>query len=82
MISPPSFFLWLFVKSTRKAPIKNKNGAKNSGFNTSPHSLMDTIQLVMVVPILAPMITPVAWNRLIIPAFTKPTTITVVAELL
>ena len=64
------------------APIPKRTGAKNSGFNTSPHSLIDTIQLVTVVPILAPMMMPVACRRLIIPAFTKPTTITVVAELL
>ena len=35
----------------------------------------------MVVPILAPMITPTAYARLITPLFTKPITITVVIEL-
>ena len=35
---------------------------------------------VMVVPMLAPMITPTAWRSVIMPEFTKPTTITVVAE--
>ena len=57
-----------------------RRGAKNSGFNASPHSLMDTIQLVTVVPILAPMMMPTAWVRLMMPALTKPTTMTVVAE--
>lgn len=35
---------------------------------------------VIVVPILAPIITPIACDSLIIPEFTKPTTITVVAD--
>ena len=35
---------------------------------------------VTVVPILAPIIIPTDWRRLISPAFTKPTVITVVAE--
>ena len=38
------------------------------------------IQEVIVVPILAPMITPTACDNFMIPEFTKPTTITVVAE--
>jgi len=37
------------------------------------------IQAVNVVPMLAPIITPMAWVRVRIPAFTKLTTITVVA---
>ena len=36
--------------------------------------------LVMVVPMLAPMMTPVAWARLRMPALRKPITMTVVAE--
>ena len=38
------------------------------------------IQEVMVVPILAPMIIPTAWDNFITPEFTKPTTMTVVAD--
>ena len=34
----------------------------------------------MVVPMFAPMITHTAWRSVIMPEFTKPTTITVVAE--
>ena len=79
-ISPASFFLWFFIKSTMTAPMPKRRGAKNSGFSASPHSLMDTIQLVTVVPILAPMMMPTAWVRLMMPALTKPTTMTVVAE--
>ena len=40
----------------------------------------ETIQAVMVVPILAPIIIPTDWLKFRIPAFTKPTTMTVVAE--
>ncbi len=36
----------------------------------------------MVVPICAPRITPMAWRRVISPALTNPTTMTVVALLL
>ena len=36
--------------------------------------------LVMVVPMFAPKMTPVAWARSMIPALMKPMTITVVAE--
>ena len=81
-ISPTCFFLLFLQNSVMIAPTPTRAGAKNSGFSISPHSLMDTIQLVTVVPILAPMIMPTACPRFIIPAFTKPTTITVVAELL
>ena len=42
--------------------------------------LKATICAVMVVPIFAPKITPIACDRLISPAVTKPTTITVVTE--
>ena len=81
-MTPASFFLSFFANSSRKAPIPMSTGAKNSGFKTSPHSLMDTSHAVMVVPMFAPIITPTAWLNVRIPAFTKPTTMTVVAELL
>ena len=38
------------------------------------------IQPVMLVPIIAPMTTPIAWRTFIMPELTKPTTITDVAE--
>ena len=80
---PPASLRFSFLANSRiKAPMPMSTGAKNSGFMTSPHSLMETIQAVMVVPILAPMITPTAWDKVRMPAFTKPTTMTVVAELL
>ena len=62
-----------------------RRGAKNAGCiisNASPSWFMDTIHAVMVVPMLAPMMTPTAWVRLRTPALTKPTTMTVVAPLL
>jgi len=43
-------------------------------------TLNATICAVMVVPILAPIITPIACSRFIRPAVTKPTTITVVTD--
>ena len=43
-------------------------------------SFTESIREVTVVPMLAPMMTPTAWVRDSSPAFTKPTTITVVAE--
>ena len=67
------------------APIPINSGAKNAGWNTanaSPSWFIDTIQAVIVVPILAPMITPTACVRFRTPALTNPTTITVVAPLL
>ena len=39
-----------------------------------------SIHAVTVVPMFAPIITLIAWRRVIMPEFTKPTTITVVAE--
>ena len=55
-------------------------GARFPGLKNFAHSTLDTSQPVTVVPILAPIITPIAWVRFMIPAFTKPTTMTVVAE--
>lgn len=44
-------------------------------------TLSTKIQPVMVVPMLAPIMTPTAWDSSITPLLTKPTTITVVTEL-
>jgi len=43
--------------------------------------LKETNWAVMVVPILAPMMVPTAWVKVISPELTKPTIITVVVEL-
>ena len=68
-ISLTLFFLAISI-IIAPAPINNGAIASKS---------KDTIWAVIVVPILAPIITPVAWNKFINPAFTKLTTITVVA---
>ena len=57
-------------------PITEK--AKAAILNLKPN--IDTIHPVIVVPILAPMITPIDCVRVKRPAFTKLTTMTVVAE--
>ena len=70
-------FLPLIIKMT---PSITARGAMVAGLNIFAHSELDTSQPVTVVPMLAPMITLMACVRFIKPAFTKPTTITVVAE--
>ena len=59
---------------------------KEEGFNRRTNTLLLSIperlkiQAVTVVPMFAPMITLMACFKVIRPEFTKPTTITVVAE--
>ena len=55
-------------------------GASITGLRNFAHSVLDTSQPVMVVPILAPIITPMACSKFMMPALTKPTTMTVVAD--
>ena len=63
-----------------------RTGEKLAGFRNCIKKLSLSIpdklkiQDVIVVPILAPMMIPMACDNFIIPEFTKPTTITVVAE--
>ena len=65
---------FLLLKNAIKAtPIKAITGAK------AVMSIAINCP-VMVVPILAPMITQTAFSNFISPEFTKPTTITVVAD--
>ena len=55
------------------------NGRANADTSTlKPRA--EIIHAVTVVPILAPMITPIDWDKVSKPALTKLTTITVVAE--
>ena len=70
----------LFPVSIMITPIITAIGAIFAGLKNSAHSTEDTSHPVTVVPMLAPMITPIACVRFMIPAFTKPTTITVVAD--
>ena len=71
-IAAISFTLFFFVIRSIIAPIPINKGAIAS-------NLKDTSWAVIVVPIFAPIITPAACINVIRPAFTKLTTITVVA---
>ena len=70
----------LFPVNITITPSITAMGASLEGLKNLAHSTADTSHPVTVVPIFAPMITPIAWVRFIIPALTKPTTMTVVAE--
>ena len=67
-------------------PISASTGVKAVGFSSCSHTLPPSIparlssQAVTVVPMLAPMMTPMAWRSSMRPEFTKPTTMTVVAD--
>ena len=81
-------FLYLsFLENNKKpTPIMARTGEKDVGFNNCMKKLSLSIPVspsnheVMVVPILAPMMTPMALDSFIIPELTNPTTMTVVAE--
>ena len=85
-IAPTSFFFWLFVNMIRTTPISARIGENDVGLKSwiIKLSLWIPVRLkiheVTVVPILAPMMIPTTWDSFMIPEFTKPTTITVVAE--
>ena len=85
-IVPIFFLLFVFAAIIIITPTKARIGVKDSGFKSlrnifdasSPVKLK--IQAVIVVPTLAPIITPTVCDKLIIPEFTRPTSITVTAE--
>ena len=85
-IMPVSFFLSFLRKRYRTIPITARIGVKVEGLNICTSRLLPSmperlkIHAVTVVPILAPMMTPMDWRSVIKPELTKPTTITVVAE--
>ena len=85
-IVPISFFLLDFDIIIKKMPIIASIGVKDVGLSSCIKMLSPCIPVsdnshdVIVVPILAPIITPIACDSRIIPEFTKPTTITVVAD--
>ena len=70
----------------RRMPTKATTGEKDSGFRSLSHTVSlsmparDKIQAVSVVPMLEPMITPMVCPSSIMPEFTRPTSITVIAE--
>ena len=83
-IVPTVLFLSDFINIISTMPISARTGVKFVGVNraTIPVPLTEdrlNSQLVAVVPIFAPIITPIACDNFIIPEFTKPTIITVVA---
>ena len=81
-ISPIKCFFSDLANKISIAPTPISNGASNSGVNIakeSPIWLIDTNHAVIVVPMFAPIMTPTACVSVKIPAFTNPTTITVVA---
>ena len=77
MINSLIFRSLSFLDILRMTPtvIRGTASAEISALNPK----MEIIQAVMVVPMLAPIITPIACDKVNNPALTKPTTITVVA---
>ncbi len=73
-------------KSSRITPTRAKICEKAEGFKSCitklPLSMPVRLKIhdVIVVPTLAPIMIPMAWDSFIIPELTNPTTITVVAE--
>ena len=67
-------------------PIAARTGEKEDGFNNLSQIVLPSIPVsdkshdVIVVPIFAPIIIPTDCDSFIIPEFTNPTTITVVAD--
>ena len=81
-----SFLFSVFPVMIRIIPIAARTGENEDGFNSWTNTLplliplRDKIHEVTVVPMFAPMIMPTTCPSFMIPEFTKPTTITVVAE--
>ena len=73
IISPKSFFLSSLENWIRQTPIKAKAGAM------SPMPTESKTPFI-VAPIFAPIIIPTVCDKSIMPALTKPTSITVVAD--
>ena len=81
-----SFFLSFLENVSIATPIIARTGENEDGLSILIRKLSplmpdrDNIHAVTVVPIFAPIITPMAEWSFMMPAFTKPTSITVVAE--
>ena len=80
------FFLFDFDIIIMKTPIIASIGVKFSGLQRFINRLSPfiperlSIHAVTVVPIFAPIVIPIAWESFMMPEFTKPTTMTVVAD--
>ena len=77
MNSPIDLYL-LFCMNNITTPTVRRGRANAAMSTLNPRA--EIIQAVTVVPMLAPMITPMDWARVRSPALTKLTTITVVAD--
>ena len=77
MMASPIFCFFNLFMLVKKKPIPKSGIARVEILKLNPKKA--TIHAVMVVPMLAPKIIPTDWVRLRRPAFTKETTITVVA---
>ena len=77
-MNSPRFFLLPLSEKISGMPTASRGMAKAAMSTLKPTAVI--IHAVTVVPMLAPMMTPIASERVIRPAFTKLTTITVVAE--
>ena len=86
-IWPMLRFLGLFKNTNSTAPTKATMGRKVLGLgmvSTQPEPEMSLRRMswpVTVVPMLAPMMTPMAWDRVKMPLFTRPMQMTVVPAL-
>ena len=86
MIVPASFFFSFLENIMKQMPMSARIGEKDVGFKrrTKKFPLSIPVRLksqdVTVVPMLAPMMMPTAWVSFMMPEFTNPTTMTVVAE--
>ena len=74
----PTLFLLDLLLNNKGMPIASKGMANAEILTLNPTA--EIIQAVTVVPMLAPMMTPMDCPRVIRPAFTKLTTMTVVAD--
>ena len=85
-IMPVSFLRLSLLNIYIIIPISASTGVNDVGLRSCTHTASPLMpprlssHAVTVVPILAPMITPIACLSVISPEFTKPTTITVVAD--
>ena len=77
-INSPMFWYWFFFEFENRKPSNIIGTAKSEISALKPKNA--TIHAVTVVPIFAPMITLMACAKVSRPAFTKLTTITVVAD--
>ena len=88
IIWPMLRFLGLLKNTNSTAPMNATTGLKVLGWMRVSSRLSPEISArrmswpVTVVPMLAPMMTPTAWVRSRMPLFTRPTTITMVPQLL